>query len=382
MAKTRHRRLLAVALMAIGLLTTQTAVAAGKSATRHVADEFATASYAGSDGTHPWNGPWVEVVEADGPSAGVVRVREHLACSDGSCLVIGGRDAAITGRGVVRAVDLSEAEDARLSFELGVVVHDPERTLGSVTVAISPSNGVWHHLTTVTLDEEDDAGHDYDITAWATGTTRIGFFGAGWVSAVALIDDVEIEWDVDEQETTIVTTTTTTTTTTTSPPRPPATTTTTTTTTTRPPSRPPATTTTTTNPPTPPPTTRPPAAATTTTTTAPAVAAPPSPPTPPDGDPRPAVVLPLDDPLTERLYASRQALGLEDLDGAALSRAIQQPDKPRSPVDLVWSTVDIARDTAGDYAIHAFLLGVVVAWAALRGLGDPDDDGIADIVKE
>ena len=48
----------------------------------------------------------------------------------------------------------------------------------------------------------------------------------------------------------------------------------------------------------------------------------------------------------------------------------------------MWSTVDIARDTAGDYAIHAFLLGVVVAWAALRGLGDPDDDGIADIVKE
>ncbi len=82
-------------------------------------DTFATQSYSGNDGTHNFSGPWTEVNEGNGPTAGDVSVSNHRYCDGAWCLKIGGTGSGITGRGVKRAVDLAEATWAQLEFEYG-----------------------------------------------------------------------------------------------------------------------------------------------------------------------------------------------------------------------------------------------------------------------
>lgn len=85
----------------------------------NVADNFNSASFSQNDGTQNWATDWLEVAEADGPSAGIVRVN-NSNCSNGNCLRIGvvSGDPAQTYNniGVQREVNLSGATSATLTF--------------------------------------------------------------------------------------------------------------------------------------------------------------------------------------------------------------------------------------------------------------------------
>jgi opacity protein-like surface antigen len=73
-----------------------------------VLDNFESASYGNNDGTVSWASNWIEINESDGPSSGDERVNDgRLRIQDND----GG------GEGVERAVNLSGATAATLSFE-------------------------------------------------------------------------------------------------------------------------------------------------------------------------------------------------------------------------------------------------------------------------
>jgi len=178
-------------------------------------DGFTSQTYGGNDGTLEFNGAWIEVGEADGPTSGNVWVWDHEYCDGEFCLKMGGEDEEAEGRGVYRAVDLAGATSAKLRVDYGRELLDDESE-GTAVIQVSPDGGdTWLTLKTISLDKDDGGlltDNTFEIDEWATADTRIRFMitEAEGLKAYWLIDNVTVE--VAFETTTKPTTTTTTTT--------------------------------------------------------------------------------------------------------------------------------------------------------------------------
>jgi hypothetical protein len=345
---SRRAALAAVAVVA-GLSTLVNIAGSAEAASEDVwyLDMFATQSFAGNDGSHRFAGPWKELGESDGPAAGGrVWVWPHEVCPEGTCLKIGGYQVRIDGAGARRSLDLKEAAEAELSFDLRRLLMGVESS-ARIEVRVSGNGGkTWRTLSSYRFDRNDtgSAHEKFDISGLAGAETVVEFVGVGGkVESYVLIDNVQVVAALRRDTTTTEHHSTTTdgpkrsTTTTTEDPRPPTTTAAPTTTM--------------------PQVTAPPAA-TTSTTEAPAT----SPVTPRP----PATGGGSGEALDDVRFWTKDGMGVAQLQSALPADA--EPASSATPIDQFLSTVEIAGSTMVDHLLEAFLLGLFVAWLAVRGL--------------
>lgn len=166
-------------------------------------DMFSSQSLAGNDGTIDYSRPWVEIGESDGPTSGFVQVTNQPFCDGEFCLKIGGADNSTKGHGVYRAVDLTAATRARLTFECGSE-RLGENSQGTATVQVSPDGGgTWFTVKTLRLDSDDSKlkfRTTIVITDWATPDTVIRFMitEAESLEGYWLIDNVTVDARFEE----------------------------------------------------------------------------------------------------------------------------------------------------------------------------------------
>ena len=166
-----------------------------------VRDEFTTASYGGNNGTVTWSGAWTELGEADGVSAGVVRVGANASCAAGNCLAFDAQNVTLGGKGLRRGADLSGASSATLSFTYR---RRAAGATGIVYLEVSPNGGSsWQRLAAYPLNADDGAqvAQSFDIGAYASSATLVRFIGQGSASGVPssvtrqmFIDDVQVSF--------------------------------------------------------------------------------------------------------------------------------------------------------------------------------------------
>lgn len=141
-------------------------------------DIFLSISFAGSDGTAPWAGPWSEIGESDGPSNGAVQVENDSYCANGNCLQIGAEDPE--DGGATRTFDSNGATSVVLNFDY--VRHLSSSGPGSggagVVKLLASSDGTsWKLVDTFPLNKEDlsPIPGSYDLTSFAGTTSAIKF---------------------------------------------------------------------------------------------------------------------------------------------------------------------------------------------------------------
>jgi len=177
-------------------------------------DRFAEQSYGGNDGSMEFNGPWIELGETNGPASGFVWVWDHEYCEGGYCLKMGGTDNGAENHGAYRAIDLTGASSAKLSFDDGVQLLDDESE-GEAVVQISSDGGdTWKTLDTIALDREDGQvsfHKNYGITNFASRDTVIRFMitESEDLNAYWVIDNVAVEATFDTPPTSTTSTSTT-----------------------------------------------------------------------------------------------------------------------------------------------------------------------------
>ena len=145
-----------------------------------IQDDFAAVTYAGSDGTAIWQGDWREMGEADGADQGDVAVTPFWGGA------LQGLRLQGTGKGVLRQVDLADAEAAQLSVSY--------RRKGFVTandyvaLELSTDGGAtWGELTRWAGPATDDQIQHatYDLAAYRTAQTTLRLVTAAGMSVDA-----------------------------------------------------------------------------------------------------------------------------------------------------------------------------------------------------
>lgn len=374
-------RLRALILLGVmGSLVAAWALPAAADTTATLADRFDSQSFSGNDGDISFAGPWAELGESNGPDSGPVHVWSDLHCAGGSgwCLKIGGDGVNIDGHGVVREADTSGATSAVLRYSFRRTLFGEYANGAWVKAQVSgDGGGTWTTVDRHRFNRDDaaDRRKQHDISGFIGTRTQVRFIGgpADNVQAYVYIDDVEIKLAMAPPSTTTTTTTTTappaTTTTSIAVPPPSSTTTTTTivaaaapTTTSLPQPEPVAT-------------TVPPASAdsappevSTTTTIAPQAGAEELPVTTAEAAGTAA------EPGTYESFISKAGLTVT---GAMPIYHIPSDDATgdgtagpsRTPVERLGVTFSTATETLSNYSVSGVVLGVLVAWLALRGLG-------------
>jgi hypothetical protein len=337
-------------IVAMGLIAPG-ATAADEDTTNYLyKDKFDTGNYNGNDGSHDFWGPWFEYGDWGGAGKGAVAVESGSACPNGRCARITGDDEDVTGKGLARWADLSDAAIARIKFKYH---QDVDASAGGVRVVVNDGNG-WHTVFDIEFDEGADATYTETITVteFASSGFAIGFFAYGQLDGDVYIDDISVfgSWDIPVTTTSLAPTTTAAPTST----NPPASSTTTV---------PPSTTTTTTAvPPTtllPPVTTNPPPA----TTIAPVTSQPPPTTTEP-----PAVVPPIETDLRyiqKAELANHLILANSIMELPTTTDEIPEP----SPVTQIMASVTTTAVTVRSHLFAAMALGLLIAIAAVWGLG-------------
>jgi serine protease AprX len=167
-----------------------------------VRDEFNAVSFTNSDGLVKWTSEWLEIGESDGPEAGDVRVTSYLAGSDQGLRIQN------AGKGAQRAVDLSGATFAMLSFDYRRKGFEKEQY---VAVEVSADGGEsWTGLDRLMGPATDPTLHSasYEMTGHATEKTVVRFIGSASLSSYSklYIDNFQITYtrasDVDKGFTT------------------------------------------------------------------------------------------------------------------------------------------------------------------------------------
>ncbi len=161
-----------------------------------VADDFDPATgFTGNDGLANWTGPWQELGESDGASAGFVKAITRTECVNSACLSILSDKKNMTGKGIQRAVDLSSVNHATLNFDLRRAGTD-----GSVALEISSNAGIsWTQLAVYAFTTTDSglAPQTFDISAYATAETQVRFVGNGVAKhngTGIFIDNVRVDY--------------------------------------------------------------------------------------------------------------------------------------------------------------------------------------------
>jgi hypothetical protein len=387
-SRLRVSLLLAVIASLVGIW----ALPATADATVTMADRFASQSFSGNDGEVAFSGPWTELGESNGPDTGPVYVWANPHCAGGSglCLKIGGDGVNIDGHGVAREADTSDAGSAKLRYSFRRARFDDYVSGAWVKVQVSGDGGdSWTTLARHKFNRDDaaDVLKQYDITDFIGPHTQIRVIGgpAEAVQAYIYLDNFEIELTMAGVAATTTTTTTTT------PPTTTTSTSSTTTTTTTVPSTPTSTTTpvTTTTQATPPGTTTtialpnpvetdpsPATAASTTTTTTTVVVGVGTELPPPQTTRAQSVPGAPPAPGTRDSFVSKMGLTMTDAmpiyydpgeDGAGPSG--DEATGQRTPLGGLTATFATTTETLRNHTASAVVLGVLVAWLALHGLG-------------
>ncbi len=332
-------------------------------------DNFSSNQYNGNSGTDAYDGPWWESLDWGGSNKGAVTVVEDGDCPRSSCARIGG-ETEFWGTGLARRADIEEAATATLKFKYRMALDEP--ATGRLEVAVFDG---WNWTTLDSLDlaaEEDDVVHtkSYDVLAHASRFFTVGFFAYGEWNGAVFIDDVKVFGLWEDASTTITDPPTSSTTTTVAPTTTTSTVPSSTTTTTAPP----ATTTTTVAPPTT--TSRPPTVTTRPPTTEPPATAPPPTtllPTTTTTTRPPSTELPLtnDERYKDKgdlaFFAFDDGLATTPGDLATMPGEFELP-KP-GPVTQIMASVTVTAVTIRSHLLSAIALGLLIAAAAVIGLG-------------
>ncbi len=168
-----------------------------------VRDEFNDRNYNNSNGSLPWNGPWVEIDEPSGSGVddGPVQVSPNSTnCLSPKCLRVGGskRNNPDPGFGVSRAVDLSSGSGATLSFSYRRGTYDEcESPYADLTLDISSDSGAnWSTLKTYAMDGVDSnhTFESFDISEYTSAGTQLRFLTHGPNNdCVFFADNIQIE---------------------------------------------------------------------------------------------------------------------------------------------------------------------------------------------
>ncbi|MBI3782243.1 MAG: hypothetical protein HY270_02460 [Deltaproteobacteria bacterium] len=160
-------------------------------------DELTAIAFNGSNGTLSWTAaPWTEIVEADGVSAGVIRVVASAVCASGNCLRIGG--GTINTIGVRRLANVVGSTAAMLTFSYQRQLSAcPKTSAANVALQVSSDGTTWVTLATYNLSECDtgQVAQSFDVTPYIAATTQIRFLGSGTAAATDFIyvDNVQVE---------------------------------------------------------------------------------------------------------------------------------------------------------------------------------------------
>lgn len=335
-SRLRASLLLAVIASLVGLW----ALPATADVTDTMADRFASQSFSGNDGNVTFSGPWTELGESNGPNAGPVYVWADPHCAGGSgwCLKIGGDEVNIDGHGVAREADTSNATSAQLRYSFRRALFDEYSSGAWVKVQVSGDGGdSWTTLARHKFIRDDaaDRAKLHDISDFIGPHTQVRVIGgpAGEVDAYIYLDNFEIEL-------TMAAVSTTTTTTTIAPPTTTAST----------------------------------SSITTTTTPVAAVAGTELP--PPEATTAQSAPSPPPAPGTRDSFVSKMGLTMTDAmpdyyapgeDGAGSSG--DEATGQRAPLGGLTATFARTTETLQDHTASAIVLGVLVAWLALHGLG-------------
>ncbi len=158
-----------------------------------VADDFdPNADFSGNDGSQIWSSVWLELGEADGTLGGLVQVTTDTKCSAGYCLRLG--EGTMTGLGVSREADLSNAVAATLSYK----TRRYHSKSGSIALEVSDGEGgSWQPLKTYYFDHDDkgSAWQSVDISPYVASQREVRFVGSGDVGRF-FVDDVSLAYVV------------------------------------------------------------------------------------------------------------------------------------------------------------------------------------------
>ncbi len=161
-------------------------------------DAFTTVTYSGSNGTQNWSAtPWQEVVETDGPTAGVIQVVSSTVCAADDCLRIGG--GTIDTRALQRTAILTPATAATLTFSYQrQLATCPSTSTASVALQVSTNGTTWTTLATYALNACDlsQVVQAFDLTAYIAAATQIRIVGTGTTAATDFIyvDNVQLQY--------------------------------------------------------------------------------------------------------------------------------------------------------------------------------------------
>ena len=155
-------------------------------------DTFTSAGFSGNDGTLTWSSNWIES-EGDGPEDGAIIVDKDGHCWDEECLVIG-TDEDVPDATVERALDLSDALEADLSFRYEI--HKHSDGAGTVRVQVTSGSGGWTTLATYPLVADvGPISASFDLLPYASATTRIRFELSGGTDASHFnVDNVHVDF--------------------------------------------------------------------------------------------------------------------------------------------------------------------------------------------
>jgi hypothetical protein len=319
-------------------------------------DEFNSISYSGNDGTHDFTWKWEERGDDGGPVGGLIRV-DSPGCS-GNCLTIGGDGAYLETISITRLADTQGADGLRLTYDY-LIDSDNLSSSGGVRVMVSSDAGQsWASVRyyPIASSKNQETTISADIADWASSELMIGFFGVGTATGHISFDNIEVSGTVSPPATTTTTSTTTTAAATTTTVPPTNTTTTVSPTTTAPPQAV-TTTTSTTVPPT-----------TTSTSEVPGSTTPTT--TPGGAEPQSQADL----IAAGSRYTDKADLMTTDLD--VPTGAVEQSEPATisaSPIEHATTGITIAASTLRTNALAAFVLGILIALLALRGLSRFDD---------
>lgn len=161
-------------------------------------DEFNAQLYSNNDGTLNWAGDWIEINESDGPMLNDERVFADLYENPPMpTYQLHVRDNDGGGEGVMRALDLSGAGTATLSFDYKPALLDDANDYASVQMSSTGSGGPWTEVVRFAGFADETAYQPFsaDISAFisANAVLRIITSPDMGPSDYVFFDNIQIE---------------------------------------------------------------------------------------------------------------------------------------------------------------------------------------------
>jgi len=162
-------------------------------------DEFTNNSYSGNNSTANWSTNWIEVGDGTGSSGDLIQTVGNSACSGGAGYCLRLDPYLPTGTYIYREANLSGMVSVWLSFYRNNQLNlNKGGNYEQVQLQVSANGGTsWTTLQSYSGGSNTGIATDsFDISAYASATTRIRFFIPTYQSGVRYIyfDDIEIAY--------------------------------------------------------------------------------------------------------------------------------------------------------------------------------------------